>query len=147
MKHEKAENHRQTTSLLTLGLLIIILSTILIFTSCGTSVTPAATGITVSTTAGQAVTTGSTDASTTAAASATLKEFTVDELATFDGQNGNPSYIAVDGNVYDVSNATPWKNGSHFGKYTAGKDLSKAIVLVSHGKSKLSEVPIVGTLK
>ncbi len=86
-------------------------------------------------------------ASDTASASTGLKEFTVDELAKYDGQNGNPAYVAVDGNVYDVSGVSVWKKGSHFGKYFAGRDLSKEILLSPHGKSKFSEVPLVGTLK
>ena len=86
-------------------------------------------------------------ASDSASASTGLKEFTVDELAKYDGQNGNPAYIAVDGNVYDVSGVGVWKDGNHFGKYFAGRDLSKDILLASHGKSKLSEVPLIGTLK
>lgn len=140
MKNGKSTDNRQFTSLITLGLLLAALSALLMLTSCGAGVSPASTGTTVSPASSDA-------SSTTAAPDTTLKEFTVDELAKFDGQNGNPAYIAVDGNVYDVSNAAPWQNGSHFGKYTAGKDLSKAIVLVSHGKSRLSEVPIIGTLK
>ena len=91
----------------------------------------------------------SSEASASASASTDtgLKTFTVDELAKYDGQKGNPAYIAVDGNVYDVSGVGVWKNGSHFGKYFAGKDLSKEILLSPHGKSKLDEVPLVGTLQ
>ena len=140
MKNKKTTGNQQFASLITIGLLLAALSALLILTSCGAGVSPAATGTTVSPSSSDA-------SSTTAASDTTLKEFTVDELAKFDGQNGNPAYIAVDGNVYDVSNAAPWQSGSHFGKYTAGKDLSKVIVLVSHGKSKLSEVHIIGTLK
>ena len=72
--------------------------------------------------------------------------FTLAELAKFDGTNGKKAYIAVDGKVYDVTKAPMWKVGKHFG-YKAGKDLSKAILAAPHGKSKLSQIPLVGTLK
>jgi hypothetical protein len=35
--------------------------------------------------------------------------FTLEELATYNGQNGQPAYIAVEGVVYDVSNSSRWK--------------------------------------
>lgn len=55
-----------------------------------------------------------------------LNTFTLDELKKYDGQNGNPAYAAVDGKVYDVTNAAQWKNGMHKG-YKAGRDLTKEI--------------------
>ncbi len=36
------------------------------------------------------------------------KTFTLEELKQFNGQNGQPAYVAVDGVVYDVSNVGPW---------------------------------------
>ena len=38
---------------------------------------------------------------------------TLDELAQYDGQNGNPAYIAVDGVIYDVTNVSQWNGGAH----------------------------------
>lgn len=75
------------------------------------------------------------------------KEFTVDELAKFNGKDGNRAYIAVDGVVYDVTDAPPWNGGDHNG-YESGKDLTKEIKEDSpHGISKLEGIPVVGTLK
>jgi predicted heme/steroid binding protein len=71
---------------------------------------------------------------------------TLDELAKYDGKNGNPAYVAVDGVIYDMTNVPEWKNGEHNG-YTAGKDLTDVIKNVSpHGVSKLKNVPVVGKL-
>ena len=42
-----------------------------------------------------------------------MKEFDADELAGFNGENGNPTYIAYDGKVYDVSESKLWRNGQH----------------------------------
>ena len=74
----------------------------------------------------------------------TLQVFTAETLAAYDGQNGNPAYIAVSGKVYDVTNVPEWKNGSHFGRFQAGADLTDALKLSPHGPSKLESVPIVG---
>ena len=35
----------------------------------------------------------------------TEKTFTLAQLAQYDGQNGQPAYVAVDGVVYDVTNS------------------------------------------
>jgi predicted heme/steroid binding protein len=75
-----------------------------------------------------------------------LKEYTLEELAKYNGADGNPAYVAVDGLVYDVTNALPWKGGKHNG-FEAGKDLSDEIKNISpHGVSKLKSVPIVGKI-
>ncbi len=71
------------------------------------------------------------------------KVFTVDELAVYDGKNGNPSYVAVDGVVYDLSRV--FKNGVHFG-HVAGKDLTDAFY-VKHVRSQITKYPVVGVLK
>lgn len=76
----------------------------------------------------------------------TNKEFTAEELKKYDGQNGNPAYVAVDGIVYDVTNVKKWRNGKHE-SVTAGNDLSKQITSSPHGKNILKEIPIVGKLK
>lgn len=79
------------------------------------------------------------------AADGTL-ELTLDQLKQYNGKNGNPAYIAVDGILYDVSNVSQWKNGGHEG-YSAGNDLTDAIKNSSpHGTSKLNGVPVVGKL-
>jgi predicted heme/steroid binding protein len=73
-------------------------------------------------------------------------ELTVDELAQFDGKDGQSAYIAVDGVIYDVTNVPQWSNGGHNG-FTAGKDLTEEIKNVSpHGVSKLQGLPVVGKL-
>lgn len=71
------------------------------------------------------------------------KTFTLDELAKYDGKNGQPAYIAVDGVVYDVTNNFP--NGDHHG-CVAGTDSTESIKKVSHGSAILSNSPIVGKL-
>lgn len=82
----------------------------------------------------------------TAEPTAALLQLTLEELKQYDGQNGNPAYIAVDGVIYDVTNVPEWKDGKHNG-YTAGQDLTDIIKNKSpHGLSKLQGVPVVGEL-
>jgi len=85
----------------------------------------------------------STSADDTAASDTT---FTLEELKAYDGQNGNPAYIAVDGTIYDVTGVKAWKEGKHNGQ-TAGNDLSDAIGNAPHGTSVLKDLPVVGTLE
>ena len=99
-----------------------------------------------------AETTAASDAAATdsaavkgSAADGTL-ELTLDQLKQFDGKNGNPAYVAVDGILYDVSNVSAWKNGDHNG-YSAGNDLTDIIKNKSpHGVKNLEGLPIVGKL-
>lgn len=74
------------------------------------------------------------------------KVFTLEELKKYNGQNGNPAYIAVDGTIYDVTNNKKWKNGKHC-SVTSGNDLSKEIGSSPHGKDVLKKLPVVGVLK
>ena len=75
------------------------------------------------------------------------KEFTLEELATYDGSGGRAAYVAVNGTVYDVSSEATWGGGTHFGLY-AGKDLSAQFMGCHKGMLEiLSKLPKVGVLK
>ena len=74
-----------------------------------------------------------------------LFEMTLEELAQYDGLDGEKAYIAVDGYIYDVTNSDSWNNGMH-NSYQAGQDLSEEILLSPHGKDFLNRVPRVGIL-
>ena len=72
---------------------------------------------------------------------------TLKELKEFNGKDGKPAYVAVDGIIYDMTNSVPWKNGSHNG-FEAGNDLTKEIKEVSpHGVGKLENVVEVGRVR
>ena len=71
------------------------------------------------------------------------RTFTKAELSAFDGKDGRPAYVAIDGIVYDVTDAKAWKSGSHKG-LTAGNDLREQIKRSPHGKRVLQKRPIVG---
>ena len=72
--------------------------------------------------------------------------FTLEELAEFNGKNGEKAYVAINGVVYDVSNILEWKNGSHYGMQ-AGKDLSEYInVCHCDNKDIMKNAIVVGKL-
>ncbi len=71
--------------------------------------------------------------------------FTLEELARFNGKNGNPAYVAVNGVVYDVTNNAAWAAATHFG-LSAGNDLTTSFASCHAGTDILSRLPIVGNL-
>jgi predicted heme/steroid binding protein/rubrerythrin len=75
-----------------------------------------------------------------------VREFTLSELAQFDGSMGRPAYVAVNGIVYDVSNNATWGGGTHFG-LDAGKDLTPEFQSCHGIESILAKLPKVGILK
>ncbi len=78
--------------------------------------------------------------------SSQLRQFTLTELAQYNGDNGSLAYIAVSGTVYDVTNAAEWENGWHKGMHLAGTDCTAAFADSPHSQEILSSLPIVGTL-
>ncbi|ULQ59161.1 hypothetical protein K7I13_11740 [Brucepastera parasyntrophica] len=73
-------------------------------------------------------------------------ELTVEQLSQYNGQDGRPAYVAVDGIIYDVTAVPKWAGGKHMGN-TAGQDLTEVIKTKSpHGTSVLSKLPVVGKL-
>lgn len=85
--------------------------------------------------------TSTTNSATSSTTKITAKVFNKAELAKYDGKNGNPAYVAVDGVVYDMT--TVFKNGLHYG-HIAGAELSNAFYM-KHAKSAIIKYPAVGT--
>lgn len=106
-------------------MITILLGAGLLFGACGTTQASTTDQTATSATAGSAVSSSEAASPSSVAASsssqANTKTFTLDELAQYDGKNGNDAYVAVDGIVYDVTNAAKWQNGSHYG-VQAGTD-------------------------
>lgn len=76
-----------------------------------------------------------------------VPEMTLEELAQYNGKNGQRAYIAIDGVVYDVTDVPPWAGGTHQGKVEAGIDGSEIIGQSPHGKKVLEKLPVVGKIK
>lgn len=74
------------------------------------------------------------------------RDLMLQELAKFNGKDGNPAYVAVYGTIYDVTNNAAWAAASHFG-LTAGKDLTSEFASCHAGQTILSKLKVVGKLK
>jgi len=68
------------------------------------------------------------------------------ELEKYNGQNGNPAYIAYNGKVYDVTSSDMWTNGEHMSAHYAGMDLTDEIDGAPHDDEVLEKFKIVGEL-
>ncbi|HET6498573.1 MAG TPA: cytochrome b5 domain-containing protein [Coriobacteriia bacterium] len=55
-----------------------------------------------------------------------MKEFTLEDLAKYDGKDGMPAYVAYKGVVYDVTESSMWPDGAHEAMHDAGADLTEA---------------------
>jgi predicted heme/steroid binding protein len=77
---------------------------------------------------------------------ADMEEFTLEELADYDGRGGHRAYIAYQGKVYDVSESGYWTDGDHMGEHTAGRDLTAEMGAAPHRPDELKNVKLVGTL-
>jgi len=73
------------------------------------------------------------------------RNITLQELAKFNGKDGNLAYVSVIGVVYDVTNNAAWAAASHFG-LTAGKDLTSEFASCHACQPILSKLKIVGKL-
>lgn len=70
-----------------------------------------------------------------------------EELKKYNGENGNPAYIAYNGKVYDVTESRLWKNGKHMGRHKAGEDLTAFISMAPHDERVLDKVKYVCDLE
>ncbi|HVN72536.1 MAG TPA: DUF2231 domain-containing protein [Desulfomonilia bacterium] len=76
-----------------------------------------------------------------------MKEFDTESLASFNGKDGKPAYVAHKGKVIDVTTSKLWKSGQHMKRHQAGSDLTMDIPAAPHGPEVLGKYPQVGTLK
>jgi len=100
------------------------------------------------TTSSEVVSVSSSAGESASESSATeMRTFTIEELSQYNGKNGQPGYVAVDGVVYDVTDVEAWKDGEHKQGLTAGNELTEEITNQSpHGLKVLEGLLIVGTL-
>jgi len=78
------------------------------------------------------------------------RSYTLEELALYDGKDGNDCLVAVDGDVYLIEGFALWVGGEHItsgGRARCGFDLTEVIDESPHGRSKLELLKKVGTLE
>ena len=76
-----------------------------------------------------------------------MKEFTAEELTSFNGKEGKPVHIAFQGKVFDVTKSPLWAKGIHMNRHPSGKDLAGEISAAPHGTEVFERYPQVGVLK
>ncbi len=74
------------------------------------------------------------------------RQFTIGELAQYDGKEGRGAYIAFKGKVYDATNSRLWRDGKHGAAHLAGVDLTEAFANAPHSEDLLARLPIAGFL-
>lgn len=75
-----------------------------------------------------------------------IRLFTTEELSRYNGRDGNPAYVAVNGVVYDVTINAAWGGATHFG-LTAGTDVTSQFTSCHAGQPILSKLKVVGKLE
>lgn len=75
----------------------------------------------------------------------TVRLFTREELAGYNGRNGSPAYVAVNGVVYDVTSNAAWGGATHFG-LAAGTDVTGPFAACHAGQPILNKLKVVGTM-
>ncbi|TYQ16324.1 UNVERIFIED_CONTAM: putative heme/steroid binding protein [Acetivibrio alkalicellulosi] len=76
-----------------------------------------------------------------------LPIMTMEEVKQNDGNDGTNAYIVVNGIVYDVTDSTRWREGTHNG-FQAGNDLTDNILQDSpHGLRVLDNVKAIGRIE
>lgn len=60
------------------------------------------------------------------------RTFTERELQQYNGEHGQPVYIAYDGWVYDVTDCPKWRTGLHEQLHFAGADLTRSLRKAPH---------------
>lgn len=73
-----------------------------------------------------------------------MKKFNADTLSQFNGENGQPVYVAYQGRVVDVTASKLWKTGTHMKRHHAGCDLTSDIKAAPHDIDVLDRYPQVG---
>ncbi|MEJ2038768.1 MAG: cytochrome b5 domain-containing protein, partial [Desulfosarcinaceae bacterium] len=76
-----------------------------------------------------------------------MKTFNQEQLKQYNGQDGQPIYIAVGDKVYDVSGSKLWRGGMHMKRHPAGQDLTSDIQAAPHTREVLERYPQIGVLE
>jgi predicted heme/steroid binding protein len=77
-----------------------------------------------------------------------MQEFTLEEVAKYNGIDNDKIYVVYSGKVYDVTNSEFWVDGEHMGLHKAGEDLTDSLDLEApHEADALAGFEVVGIIK
>lgn len=76
-----------------------------------------------------------------------MKTFRSEDIARYNGKDGNPTYVVYKEKVYDVSESKLWKGGMHMRRHQAGGDLTTDIQAAPHKPDLLERFPQVGVIE
>lgn len=72
------------------------------------------------------------------------QQFNLAQLERYDGKEGRPAYVAINGVVYDVTNNPYWKNGKHFGAEAGDNMTNTFYECHANDINVLNKLPVVG---
>ncbi len=80
-----------------------------------------------------------------------MRVFSLKELEQFDGKDGRPAYVGLDGKVYDLTGSSFWPEGEHEGcaDGLAGQDLTELMddEAPPEHRAEIEGWPVVGRLE
>jgi predicted heme/steroid binding protein/uncharacterized membrane protein len=74
------------------------------------------------------------------------RKFSLEELKSYNGENGRPAYVAYNGRVIDVTASKMWRGGIHMKRHAAGQDLTAEMQNAPHAVDVLDRYPQVGEM-
>ena len=75
-----------------------------------------------------------------------MKKLTLDEVSKYDGKDGRPAYVVIEGTVYDVTGNAYWKDGQHFGTEAGGVVTNTFYSCHAKSMQVLKKLQVVGVL-
>ncbi|TXK37244.1 cytochrome b5 [Pontibacter qinzhouensis] len=75
-----------------------------------------------------------------------LPEYTLQQLASRNGQDRDEVWVAYKGVIYDVKKSRLWRSGNHY-EHWAGQDLTKELQDAPHTEYVFDKFTAIGTVK
>ncbi|UXX81374.1 cytochrome b5 [Reichenbachiella carrageenanivorans] len=71
--------------------------------------------------------------------------YTKQQLALRNGQDREEIWVALDGQIYDVSASRMWRDGKHY-EHWAGQDLTEELAEAPHTAKVFEKFEVIGKL-
>ncbi|WP_162053641.1 cytochrome b5 domain-containing protein [Pontibacter pamirensis] len=76
----------------------------------------------------------------------TLPEYTLQQLASRNGQDRDEIWVAYKGVIYDVRKSRMWRDGKHY-EHWAGQDLTEELKDAPHNSNVFDKFEVVGLVR